>query len=192
MQGQGRGFSSPPGHDDRGMAFGFGMNPFSAPEDYGLWGYGFPQPLPPPPPLPRPAVYGRGLPRPPVSLGVQGGGILKRPGGAAQAVFHGRGHARGYGGRAWGGRGGKSLTKEALDADLDEWRLRDKRFAGQSLDAELEDYWRKKEMTEENKSDVVKSFEDVEHIQKLDKEEFFPDSTEAVTAQGSEPMTDGK
>jgi hypothetical protein len=37
------------------------------------------------------------------------------------------------------------LTKEALDADLDEWRMKDKKHGGTSLDAELDDYWKNKE-----------------------------------------------
>lgn len=96
------------------------------------------------------------------------------------------------GGRGRGGRGGrdkdrdqKPLTKEALDADLDEvreehvshllrcpfgrffmflvaviimefkahpsvlpnlqWRMKDKKHGGTSLDAELDDYWKNKE-----------------------------------------------
>lgn len=36
----------------------------------------------------------------------------------------------------------KPLTKEALDADLDEWRMKDKKNAGSSLDTELDDYWK--------------------------------------------------
>lgn len=56
------------------------------------------------------------------------------------------------GGRGGRGRNGRDkgrdqtpLTKEALDADLDEWQMRDKKHGGTSLDAELDDYWKNKE-----------------------------------------------
>lgn len=174
MQGQGRGGAPGTGGDGGGsssgsyggpggLGFGYGINYYSAaaPEDYGYgygyWGFGLP--LPSPPPFPQTLIHGRGVAlRPPsIPLGVQGGGILKRN---SQGYFvHGRGHARGHGGGgrfSSGGRGGKNLTKEALDADLDEWRLKDKRYAGQSLDAELDDYWRKKDTSEESKADAIK------------------------------------
>eukprot|EP00250_Pteridium_aquilinum_P009264 c18552_g1_i2 orf=513-1043(+) len=169
MQGQGKGVTQGIGVDVGGSSggddiksfagrgrsvYGYGMNPLSVamPENYGYgygYGYGawtFGMPLLPLPPLLHNMSHGRGTaPRPLTSLGVQKGGILKRN--PQSGFVHGRGHARGNGsGRSTGGgRGGKNLTKEALDADLDEWRLKDKRFAGQSLDAELDDYWSKKD-----------------------------------------------
>ncbi|KAG0575512.1 hypothetical protein KC19_5G009400 [Ceratodon purpureus] len=106
-----------------------------------------------------PVYTQRGAPRGGIlPLGVQGAGILKRPTGPPQGpLLHGRGHQRGGGrGGGRGGRGGrgrgrggrdkdkdqKPLTKEALDADLDEWRMKDKKNGGTSLDAELDDYWK--------------------------------------------------
>ncbi|KAH9572171.1 hypothetical protein CY35_02G132800 [Sphagnum magellanicum] len=80
-------------------------------------------------------------------LGVQAAGILKRPAGPAQGpLLYGRGHARGGGGqqrgRGLGARGRdkgcEPLTKEALDADLDAWRMKDKKFGGDSLDADMD------------------------------------------------------
>lgn len=92
-------------------------------------------------------------------LGVQGAGSWKRSAAPAQgAVMQGRGHTRGHGGRAWGGRNRKNLTKEALDADLDEWRMKDKKFGGHSLDADLDEYWKKKHDDDETQKEgeVVK------------------------------------
>ncbi|BBN17598.1 hypothetical protein MPTK1_7g15620 [Marchantia polymorpha subsp. ruderalis] len=101
-----------------------------------------------------------------VPLGVQGAGILKRPSGSPQGpLAHGhRRHSRGHGGRSWGSRGRKeknsaNLTKEALDADLDEWRMKDKKLGSNSLDADLDEYWKKKnemeaEQDEEGDDDV--------------------------------------
>ncbi|CAK9218155.1 unnamed protein product [Sphagnum troendelagicum] len=81
-------------------------------------------------------------------LGVQGSGILKRPAGPAQGpLLYGRGHARGGGGGQQRGRGlgargrdkgREPLTKEALDADLDAWRMKDKKFGGNSLDPDMD------------------------------------------------------
>lgn len=139
-------------------------------DDPAFWSLGFPHPLPPPPPLPR----SKGA----APLAVQGRGILKRP------VY-----ARGYGGRGWGGWGQKNVTKEDLDADLDEWRLTDKRLAGQSLDAELDDYWRKKESTEESKADVFKRTEDTEDLARSETQkelDLYPE--EPVTVKDTEPI----
>lgn len=51
------------------------------------------------------------------------------------------------------------MTKEALDADLDEWRMKDKKLGSNSLDADLDEYWKKKnemeaEQDEEGDDDV--------------------------------------
>lgn len=123
-----------------GYGYGYG---------YGAWTFGSPS-MPVPPLLPD-TSRGRGLlSRPLPSLGVQGGGILKK---SPQSVFgHGRSHAQGRASvhSTGGGRGGKNLTKAALDADLDKWRLKDKRCAGQSLDAELDEYWSKKDSLDSN------------------------------------------
>ncbi|KAG6543870.1 hypothetical protein Mapa_014710 [Marchantia paleacea] len=104
--------------------------------------------MPMPPVVPR--SYGRGSASHAfVPLGVQGAGILKRPSGPPQGQsVHGRSSRnRGHNGRSWASRDRdrKNLTKEALDADLDEYRMKDKKFGGQSLDAELDEYWKKKD-----------------------------------------------
>ncbi|KAL2613768.1 hypothetical protein R1flu_025460 [Riccia fluitans] len=112
--------------------------------------------MPTPPILPRSYTRGSGGTRPGafVPLAIQGAGILKRPGNPPQGNFlHGRSHSRGHGGRSWGTRGRKekhlaNLTKEALDADLDEWRMKDKKLSGSSLDADLDEYWKKKDEME--------------------------------------------
>ncbi|KAJ7531634.1 hypothetical protein O6H91_14G052000 [Diphasiastrum complanatum] len=158
MQNQGRGGGSRQGGPaagrggfgygfNMGMAMGMGYGGAGAGGGGGfdgkyIWGAGYMPPFPPPPLGP---VYGRGM-RPVLPLGAQGSGILKPPVGPPQGpLLHGRGHARGYGGRAWGGRGRSNLTKEALDADLDEWRMKDKKLGGQSLDADLDEYWKRKD-----------------------------------------------
>ncbi|BBN16469.1 hypothetical protein MPTK1_7g06570 [Marchantia polymorpha subsp. ruderalis] len=116
----------------------------------GYGNYQMPSLMPMPPVVPR--SYGRGSASHSfVPLGVQGAGILKRPSGPPQGQsMHGRSNRnRGHNGRSWGSRDRdrdrKNLTKEALDADLDEYRMKDKKFGGQSLDAELDEYWKKKE-----------------------------------------------
>ncbi|KAL2612478.1 hypothetical protein R1flu_024170 [Riccia fluitans] len=88
-----------------------------------------------------------------VPLGVQGAGVLKRPLGPPQEqnASGGRsGRRRSRSGRSRGGRGRdrdparKNLTKEALDADLEEYRMKDKKLGTESLDAELDEYKRRK------------------------------------------------
>ncbi|KAI5063008.1 hypothetical protein GOP47_0021555 [Adiantum capillus-veneris] len=133
LYGSGLNYSSMPLSPNYVNGYGYG---------YGAWTFG--PPLMPLPPLLPYTSHGRGLlSRPLASLGVQGGGVLKKN--SQGALAQGRGHTRGHTSVRFnrGGRGGKSLTKEALDADLDEWRLKDKRYAGQSLDAELDNYWTK-------------------------------------------------
>jgi hypothetical protein len=63
------------------------------------------------------------------------------------------------------GHGSELLTREALDADLDKWRMKDKKSASQSLDADLDEYWSRKE----DESDQVKSEpEDSPDLEKRD------------------------
>ncbi|KAL3679116.1 hypothetical protein R1sor_022072 [Riccia sorocarpa] len=123
--------------------------------------------MPTPPVLPRSYTRGSGGTRPGsfVPLAVQGAGILKRPAGPPQGSFaHGR-QSRGHGVRSWGSRGRKeknvaNLTKEALDADLDEWRMKDKKLGGSSLDAELDEYWKKKDEMEAEQGEDVEAATD--------------------------------
>lgn len=95
------------------------------------------------------------------ALGVQGAGAFKRSAGANSGHgFHGRGRGKG-----WGGRNKKNLTKEALDADLDQWRLKDKKFGATSLDADLDDYWKNR------KDDSTQNVDDKETDAYLEEEE---------------------
>ncbi|CAK9876021.1 unnamed protein product [Sphagnum jensenii] len=128
-------------------------------------------------------------------LGVQGAGILKPPAGLPQGpLLYGRGHARGQQrGRGWGGRGRdkdrKPLTKEALDADLDAWRMKDKKFGGDSLDADLDKYWKKKE-EEPDKQDGEEILETVPPVEANDTSKLdASDSVQLVTKKPSGART---
>lgn len=161
-----------------GMGMGMGYGHMAGPQHFG-WGYGYHhQPMPPFPtgPVFRPPTFAQEMmPRPTFPLGMQNnnsGGALKRAG-RGPSHNRGRGYSRGYGGRYWGGRGrghvrghgSELLTREALDADLDKWRMKDKKSASQSLDADLDEYWSRKE----DESDQVKSEpEDSPDLEKRD------------------------
>lgn len=175
MQGQGRGVAQnfgvdigsssngdkSKGYTERGRsAHGYGVNPppFTVPANYGYgygnWAFGLPLlSLPPTVNSTLPHVHGKAF-RSSTPLGVQGGGILKKN--PQNAFVQGQGHTRSHanGRLIGGGRGARNLTKEALDADLEEWKLKDKRFAGHSLDAELDDYWSKKDTTPDSKAET--------------------------------------
>ncbi|KAL3683569.1 hypothetical protein R1sor_001591 [Riccia sorocarpa] len=112
-----------------------------------------------------------------VPLGVQGAGVLKRPSGPpqGQVASGGRsGRRRSRSGRSRGGRdrdrdrerdrdrdrGRKHLTKEALDAELEEYRMKDKKLGTESLDAELDDYKRRKKGNSNEKSSDTQTEEE--------------------------------
>jgi hypothetical protein len=52
-------------------------------------------------------------------------------------------------------KGREPLTKEALDADLDAWRMKDKKFGGDSLDADMD---KEEEPSKQGLSGYLSSF----------------------------------
>ncbi|XP_057833437.1 uncharacterized protein LOC131044178 [Cryptomeria japonica] len=155
-----------------GLGLGLGYGPMGGAQ-FG-WGYGYPMPLftaaAGAGAVLRAPVWGQGMgmarPRPTFTFGMHynnNSSYSKRAqGGPGATQSHDYRPGGGYGGRRTGshvrghGPGYRRdlLTKEALDADLDRWRMKDKKSVGECLDADLDEYWRKKIVgSEQSKSE---------------------------------------